>query len=381
MAPAETPGLSRKAAWASTLFYALVAFEFFYMFSPFAAYVYGVYSPGLELLSLSGLTTPLVAFFMPHVTRETTSLFLSWHEAIGVAVFLGGFAAFAFGAAQIYRAKLLRRPAVEGGLYRGIRHPQYLALMVASFGMVLIWPRYLVLFGFVTICFAYVWLARVEEGICRRAFATYGDYAARTGMFLPRRVEALLPRLPLPRARAARVAVALASYAAALALSFVIAGAVHDRAVDSLYTYETDTEVYLSLGRLEPAEIERLAAVAMADPEVRRRVEALRDPDARFLVYVMPADLFVSEIPMVLPEGKTFGHARPSDQDQRQYKVIVTKADFGGGRVRQGRGILRHAITSQPVVEAWIDRTAGGVTAVHPPPQTRLYGDNPVPVF
>lgn len=377
----DNPGLSRKAVWASAAFYMLVAFEFFYMFSPFAAYVYSVYSPGLDLLSSSSATTPFIAFFMPHVTRETTSLFITWHEVIGMTILTIGFGAFVFGAAQVYWSKLKRRETVQGGLYRGIRHPQYLALMIASFGMVLIWPRYLVLFGFVTICFAYVWLARVEEGICRRSFSDYAEYEARTGMFLPRRLETLLPGLRLPNRKGARVAAGLGAYAAALALSFVAASWVHDRAVASLYTHGTETEAYLSLGRLDPAEIQRLADVALAEPQVQAAIATHRTPQARFLNYVMPVDLFVSEIPMYLPPGRTYGHERPSDQDQRRYKVIFTQADFGAGQVVSGRDIIRRAINTAPIVEIWIDRQTASVLAVHRAPENRIYGNNPVPVF
>ena len=39
---------ARRALWASFAFYVLIAFEFFYMASPFAAYFYAVYGPGLD---------------------------------------------------------------------------------------------------------------------------------------------------------------------------------------------------------------------------------------------------------------------------------------------------------------------------------------------
>jgi protein-S-isoprenylcysteine O-methyltransferase Ste14 len=106
--------------------------------------------------------------------------------------------------------------AVVAGVYARIRHPQYLALMVSSLGMLLIWPRYLVLLGLVTVCFAYVLLARVEEAICRRQFPEYDSYASRTGMFLPRAVERPFARLPRARSRAGRVVVVVLAYAMVL---------------------------------------------------------------------------------------------------------------------------------------------------------------------
>ena len=197
----RTTNVTRSAFWASILFYGFIAFELFYMFSPFAAYIYSIYGPGLEVLNLSGSTSWLISFFMPHIARETQSVFITWHEVLGMTLFLGGFVAFLFGAAQIYWNKLMKRGAVFSGVYHYIRHPQYLTLMISSFGMVLVWPRYLVLFGFITICFAYFFLARIEERKCRQKFAGYEDYCSQTGMFLPLAVEQLFHYLPRPQKR------------------------------------------------------------------------------------------------------------------------------------------------------------------------------------
>ena len=71
---------ARRALWASGVFYALIAFEFFYMASPFAAYFYGVYGPGLDWLEGSETTSWLIRFFMPHLVEETTSWPVDVHE-------------------------------------------------------------------------------------------------------------------------------------------------------------------------------------------------------------------------------------------------------------------------------------------------------------
>ena len=43
--------LFRKSFWIAFAFYFLIGFEIFYMVSPFAAYFYSVYGPGLNLTS------------------------------------------------------------------------------------------------------------------------------------------------------------------------------------------------------------------------------------------------------------------------------------------------------------------------------------------
>lgn len=44
-------GNTKRAFWTVAMFYMLVAFEFFYMASPFALYFYSVYRPGLDFIS------------------------------------------------------------------------------------------------------------------------------------------------------------------------------------------------------------------------------------------------------------------------------------------------------------------------------------------
>jgi protein-S-isoprenylcysteine O-methyltransferase Ste14 len=279
-----------------------VALEVFYMVTPFAAYLYGVYGPGLDALRVTEATGWLVGFFLPHIVRETTSPLVTWHAAIGAALLVSGLVGFGVGAVQVYWRKLRRAGPVVGGVYRWIRNPQYVALMVSSLGMLLLWPRYLVLFGFVTVCFAYVLLARAEERICRRDFPEYDAYAARTGAFLPAVVERPFRRIPWPQRRSGRGVATLAVYAAVLFVAFGGARRTHDHAVSSVYVHATAVSVYVSLGRLDPDTIAGLARVAAAHPEVQAALGGHAGPDARFINYVMPVDLEVSEVPMHIPE-------------------------------------------------------------------------------
>jgi len=140
---------------ASGAFYLLIAFEFFYMASPFAAYFYAVYGPGLDGLQAWGLSGWMLWFFLPHIVAETKSALINITPVMGLLLFFGGLLGFAGGAFQVYRAKIRKQGAVTGGLYRYIRHPQYTALIIASLGMLLIWPRFLVLYSTIAMVFAY----------------------------------------------------------------------------------------------------------------------------------------------------------------------------------------------------------------------------------
>ncbi|WP_234572508.1 methyltransferase family protein [Rhodohalobacter sp. 614A] len=377
----STKNVARSAFWASFLFYGLIAFEFFYMFSPFAAYIYSIYGPGLETLNLSGSTSWLISFFLPHIARETQSLFITWHEVIGMTLFLGGFLAFLVGAAQIYRSKLKNSGAVFGGIYNYIRHPQYLALMVSSFGMVLVWPRYLVLFGFVTVCFAYFFLARIEERSCKQKFDGYKEYCSQTGMFLPPAIEQLFHYLPRPQKRWSRIMTSLALYICVLMMIFFAARALHLYSVNNLYTHITEHEVYLSLGQIDADEIAEIVHMVKSDSSVAASLVEFQDPDQRFINYMMPASLFVSEVPMYIPEGETPTHEWPGEKDQNRYKIIYSLAQFGPESQAKGQQILLQAVNKIPVLEVWINRKSQIIEKILYSTPDQDYEGMPVPVF
>ena len=141
-------------------------------------------------------------------------------------------------------------------LYRYIRHPQYLALIVASIGMLLIWPRYLVLVATVTVIFMYIVLAKVEERICLGQFSGYATYMRRTGMLLPALLTADFS-LPDGTRIAARVAVWVCVYVAVLASALLVASVLRTYALDSLYRVEFDNDIYVSVVEISDGDLAR----------------------------------------------------------------------------------------------------------------------------
>lgn len=374
--------LTRSAFWVSAAFYALVAFEFVYMASPFAAYFYSVYGPGLDVLGDSHTASWLISFFLPHIVAQTTSPFVNVHKIAGAVLTVAGVGGFAVGAYQIYANKLRRGEMVQGGIYRWIRHPQYLALMIASFGLLLLWPRFLVLFGFATVVFVYILLARSEEHLCTRQFTGYADYMQRTGMFLPRAMEAPFRLVPMPSTGIWRAFTWIFLYLTALGMAAVAGRAVQSHSIDSLYAHYTEDAAYISVGRLSPQEIADLTAIALADPAVTATIrQAGESEDARFLNYVLPTQMFISEIPLHLPNGAVTGHTFPEDHDRNHYKIVFTLIQPRPGRVPNGPSIVTDTLNKTPVIEAWIDRAAAQVVRTFPPPEKAFYGGVPVPVF
>ena len=367
---------ARGALAVSGVFYVLIAFEFLYMASPFAAYFYGVYGPGLDWLQGSGTTSWLIQFFLPHVVEETDSLLVDNLGLVGTLLLVAGLTGFAVGAAQVYNAKLRRKGAVTNVLYRHIRHPQYVALIVASIGMALIWPRYLVVLATVTVIFIYIALAKAEERICLKRFPGYGDYMTRTGMFLPARFGLRFP-FHMVHGRLARLATWVLAYSMTLGLALLVAFGIRIQAMNALYTHEVENGVYLSVVEMSQTDLAAVADLAASAPDVVQAVEGKH----HLINYVLPTEMYVSEIPMVLPPGERFGHTVPSDRDPAQYKVIVTEAVFDEAGLPAGESILRHAVHKVSLWEVHVDLSSGQVTRSLPPPVSPMYGSNQVPLF
>lgn len=372
------PKRERRLLWGSSVFYLLIAFEFFYMASPFAAYLYSVYGPGLDSLQNFGLSGWMIWFFLPHLVAETRSSFVDYAEGIGITLFVGGLIGFSVGAFQVYRAKIRKIGMVGGGIYQYIRHPQYAALMIASLGLLLIWPRFLVLFSTVTMIFAYVALARAEEQICAVKFSGYSAYQARTGMFLP----PFIPKIPLPNVQG-RVKQLIAwsfAFLFVIVVATLAAFGVRNYAIGSLYTYKVDEGIYLSVTKLSDNDMARIAQLSQTQPDVVDVLATLNSND-HFIAYVVPTQMYVSEIPMQLPTEKKFTHSVPKARDPNRYKVIFARAEFSNAGLPVGGDILKHAVHKHALIEVHIHLASLTVERVLPPPDLNYYPDVQVPLF
>ena len=372
---------ARSLFWASAAFYVLIAFEFFYMASPFAAYFYAVYGPGMDGLQSLGFADWTLWFFLPHIVEDTRSALVDGAETMGLVLFLGGLGAFAVGAFQVYRAKLTAHGAVMGGVYRLVRHPQYTALIVASLGLLLVWPRFLVLFATVAVIFAYVALARLEERQCLARFPNYAAYHTRTGMFAPRSWTAWLPALPFEaRGRWTRIALWIGAFLATVALATLLALGVRHLTIASLHTHQTAEATYLAVAEIAEGDLSRVAAIAEVAPAARAALDGLPD-GAAVIAYVLPTEMYVSEVPMRLPPGEAFGHAVPHDADPARWKVVFTRVVFAGDGRTADADVLARAINKHPLVEVHVNLVSGAVEATHPPPERAYYDGRQVPVF
>jgi protein-S-isoprenylcysteine O-methyltransferase Ste14 len=269
----KLPQVGRLGALAVT---SVAAAEVLLMVSPFAGFFYASlqFEPLLGMLAASPVTAWLDAFFLNHAV-VTTSLLLELHRKAGAVVLVAGLAGFAVSALQVYANKLLKRGMATGLLYRFVRHPQYLSLGVAGWGLLTLWPRFLLLGLWVTMLFLYAGLARHEE---RRMAERFGDTYRR---FAKTR-DALLPGSPIRRLFEAsfgrlrpRALGWVSAYVVCLSVAFSLGFALraYTRASAAMVIEPEDRAVVIS-ARPQPDEwIRRVYRAAVADADVRGHLE------------------------------------------------------------------------------------------------------------
>jgi len=169
----------------AAVFSALVMLEIIIMISPFALYWYSFYSPTLQALHRWSGTAWLECFVLPHSVITTSTVLETFRWVIGPYLFSLGLLGFLVTAAQVYTAKIRRKGVVTSGVYRYVRHPQYLSLGVAGLGLLAHWPRMIIGAFYLLMVTAYYFLARSEERRLLTQHPGYAGYRLQTAMFLP----------------------------------------------------------------------------------------------------------------------------------------------------------------------------------------------------
>jgi len=282
--------------------YLLVALEVLFMITPFALYFYGVYGPLLESLAGSRLTAWTTEFFLPHM------IFVSDPLLIGLsylqALFVLGLVLFLLAAIPLYYGRLTGRGVVSFGFYSRLRHPQYLFLAISGFGLLLYWPRFIVLIFYVTMLFVYYLLARNEEWRMRRQQpGEYEAYMARTSMFLPGEPGGILYRCLFGWIRPRGLGLAVA-YLAVLGLATGAGCWLRDYTLEHLPRTQVGSMQLVSVYPRPLRELKDLYVRAMQREEVRRQVEG----EGLSLAYLMPGDFFLTGL--ILQEGPRFSAAK-----------------------------------------------------------------------
>ena len=371
----------QKPYVAALIFYLIIAFEIVYMISPFAMYYYSVYGPSLNVFHSNPHTAWLSGFFLPHIV-ETSSDLLNSCKAVGWTLALTGFLCFLIGAGQIYFYQFTKRGAVTGGIYKVIRHPQYVALSITGLGLLLVWPRFLVLIMYITMLFVYFFLAKHEERECEEKYGeSYRAYKSMTSMFIPGRVSAFHKLPALPKGGPKRLASILLIYLIFLTVSVTAAFALRDYSLSTISTLYSENSSTIGIPFMNKEDLEQTLRIALEDAQVQSRLkETTQGHVERFLNYVSPSEWYFSDIPFTIPEGM-HGHYQPEDYDRDLYKILFTQAKLKSEFPVSGRGIIKNTIARIPVLEVNVNRATGKVIGIDTPPSQVRWGDIPTPLF
>ncbi len=383
--------------------YGLVMIEVLVMISPFAFYWYSLYAPTLQGLHRSSATAWVEAFFLPHsvITTSPTLEFMRWR--VGSYCFSLGLLAFFFCAVQVYGAKLLRRGMVRSWIYSRVRHPLYLSLAVAGFGLLTMWPRIIILIFYLGMLFAYYFLSRFEEKQMESKHPEYAEYRRRTAMFIPGNPGGKIFRWMFGWIRNPAVARAAASVAI---IVLVLGGGLLLR----LYTIghsatkllPEDRTLAIAAWPMPPDKIAQVVAVALSDPRVRSALE--KEPQAVFTAHVLPQDYgMVNMFADIGTDHRMFSRVSPSrfkyllsflfpfldtrfknrimGSPQDDYKVVFSRVDGPDRSPLPLTNVTNLNAKMTPIVIADIRGAAFAPEKVIIPPRRSFWGDITMPMF
>ena len=288
MTPEKTG--SKFLLFATSLAYCLIGIEIIIMISPFALYFYSVYGPILEFFSSRPALSWTTEFFLPHMVflDDPLILALSYLQIFMVI----GLILFFSAAIPLYYGRFTGKGVVRASFYGKIRHPQYLFLAISGFGLLLYWPRFIILILYVTMLFVYYLLAKNEEWRMRReAPGRYEAYMQSTPMFLPGEPGDRIYQALFAWIRPKWLAI-LAIYLLTIGLSLGAAMGIRAYTIARLPIVTQKDMVLLPVSPQPPAEGLALYQALESSPQVRAMLDELR-PN---LAYIFPGDYFLTAI-------------------------------------------------------------------------------------
>lgn len=276
--------------WSAAFAYCLIGVEIVIMISPFALYFYSVYGPILDFFSARPALSWLTEFFLPHM------VFLDDPLVLGISylqIFLViGMVLFFSAAIPLYYGRFTGKGVVRLSFYSQIRHPQYLFLAISGFGLLLYWPRFIILILYITILFVYYLLARNEEWRMQmEAPESYADYMKSTPMFFPGEPGDKVYQALFAWIRPKWLSV-LVVYLLSMVLAMTLAMSIRQYAVNHLPTVIRGDLVLLPVFPAPSEEIAAFYQALEASPEVNAEMEDLK-PN---LAYIFPGDYFLTAI-------------------------------------------------------------------------------------
>jgi protein-S-isoprenylcysteine O-methyltransferase Ste14 len=399
---ATTDGLIKGSV---TFFYLLIGLEIVIMISPFAGFFYAGYGPLLDFLYGVKTTAWLTGFFLPHAVAAKNNS-LNFLNALGRSLFSLGLIAFFVGAVQVYSAKIRRKGIVSSILYRWIRHPQYLFLAISGLGLLLFWPRFLILVLYISMLFVYYLLAKSEEDrMLKQHGDSYAAYMQRTAMFVPGEPGGKIFRTFLGWIKSPALALAV-GYGVTLFFALLVAFGLRHYTISQIstvYLPEKQITAISILPRSDKA-IKEALDVAYQDSLITTFFSKYKQKGhIGFLVHLMPIDymmqgLFVtpftsearsirkflwrSIVRFVFPFLSRHDHQKMMGRmNSKKVRLIFSQLTWPDGKYAPGNRALSFSVKHLPLLKVDIDLDKNSVQALEKTPNRNLWGQMPMPSF
>lgn len=389
-----------------TLFYLLIGLEIVIMISPFAGYFYAGYGPLLDLLYGFKATSWLTGFFLPHAVIANSDL-LNFLNTLGRSLFSFGLIAFFIGAVQIYSAKIRRKGFVSSILYRWVRHPQYLFLAISGLGLLLFWPRFIILILYISMLFVYYILAKNEEArMLKQHGESYAAYMQRTAMFVPGEPGKKIYRVFLGWIRSPLLALAV-SYGLILFFAILVAFGLRR------YTISHISKIYLPGKQITVVSIvprsdqamKNAMDVAYKDSRIISILSNYRQQDGHkgFLVHLMPVHYMMQGLFLAPfnPEEKSvrrsswrnvigfvFPFLSPSNHqammgrmNSNSVRLIFSQLTWPDGKYAPADEALNFSVKHLPLLKADVNLEHRSVLKLEKTLKRNFWGRMPMPPF
>jgi protein-S-isoprenylcysteine O-methyltransferase Ste14 len=388
-----------------TLFYLLIGLEIVIMISPFAGYFYAGYGPSLDFLYGIKTTAWLTGFFLPHAVASKNNL-LNFLNVLSRSLFSFGLIAFLVGAVQVYSAKFRRKGIVSSVLYRWVRHPQYLFLAISGLGLLLFWPRFLILVLYISMLFVYYILAKNEEDrMLKQHGDSYAAYMQRTAMFVPGEPGKKIFRVFFGWIKSTTLALSV-GYGITLFFALMAGFALRHYTISQISTIYLPKKQIMAISILPRSDqaIQETLDVAYEDSLITTILSKYRQEGHKgFLVHLMPAQymmqgLFVTpfnseEKPIrksswkavagfVFPFLSHHNHQEMMGQmNNKDVRLVFSQLTWPDGKYAPADRALNFSVKHLPLLKMDIDLENHSVQEVEKTLQRNLWGQMPMPLF
>jgi len=206
-------------------FFLLVLFETLRISVPGSVFLNAVFGP----VSFIAGNPHFIWLNHSFVTRiNSSSISANAQSWIGLFIIVIGFLIFCAIVLLRFSNQITGNDDITSGFFNSIRHPQFTALAICGAGMLLLWPRYIVLAMYIAMLFGCYFLARIREHEFKLKFGqAYIAYKARSGMFLPFRIPYMNVLPCLPRCGIKRLLVIFGIYALTVLTAFTLANFIN----------------------------------------------------------------------------------------------------------------------------------------------------------